>query len=135
ASVVEDVARDWLLDLLDLPRTSGLGFVTGCQMANYTALAAARHGVLQRAGWNVEDDGVAGAPRVNLVVGAEAHVTILGAMRYLGFGTRALQRVEADGPGGMPPEKLRQLLGPLDGPAIRRAPAGHGNTGPGGPPA
>src|SRR5258708_14888705 len=80
ASVVEDVAREWLLDLFDLPRTSGLGFATGCQMANYTALAAARHGVLRKVGWNVEEDGLAGAPRVNLVVGGEAHVTILGAM-------------------------------------------------------
>jgi glutamate/tyrosine decarboxylase-like PLP-dependent enzyme len=127
--VVEDVTREWLLDLLDLPRTSGLGFVTGCQMANYTALAAARNGVLRRAGWNVEDDGVAGAPRVNLVVGAEAHITILGAMRYLGFGTRALQRVETDGQGRMRPEKLRELLGHLNGPTLVCAQAGNVNSG------
>jgi glutamate/tyrosine decarboxylase-like PLP-dependent enzyme len=129
ASVVEDVAREWLLDLLDLPRTSGLGFVTGCQMANYTALAAARNGVLRRAGWNVEDDGLAGAPRVNLVVGAEAHITILGAMRYLGFGTRALQRVETDGQGRMRPEKLRELLAHLNGPTIVCAQTGNVNSG------
>jgi glutamate/tyrosine decarboxylase-like PLP-dependent enzyme len=129
ASVVEDIAREWLLDLLDLPRTAGLGFVTGCQMANYTALAAARNGVLRRAGWNIEDDGLAGAPRVNLVAGAEAHITILGALRYLGFGTRALQRVETDGQGRMRPEKLRQLLGHLNGPTIVCAQAGNVNSG------
>ncbi len=129
ASVVEDVAREWLLDLFDLPRTAGLGFATGCQMANCTALAAARHGVLRRAGWNVEDDGLPGASRVNLVVSAEAHVTILAAMRYLGFGTRALQRVETDGQGRMRPDKLRELLGHLNGPAIVCAQAGNVNTG------
>src|SRR5258706_9432392 len=66
ASVVEDIARDWLLELFDLPRTSSVGFVTGGQMANVTALAAARHGVLRRVSWNVEEDGLAGAPPVHL---------------------------------------------------------------------
>jgi glutamate/tyrosine decarboxylase-like PLP-dependent enzyme len=129
ASVVEDVAREWLLDLLELPPSCGLGFATGCQMANYTALAAARHGVLRRAGWNVEEEGLAGAPRVNLVAGAEAHVTILGALRYLGFGTRALQRVETDEQGRMRPEKLRELLAHLNGPTIVCAQAGNVNSG------
>jgi len=85
--------------------------------------------VLRRAGWNVEDDGVAGAPRVNLVVGAEAHITILGAMRYLGFGTRALQRVETDGQGRMKEAELRRLLAALNGPTIVCAQAGNVNTG------
>lgn len=129
ASVVEDVAREWLLDLLDLPRSSGLGFVTGCQMANYTALAAARHGVLRRVDWNVEEEGLAGAPRVNIVAGATAHVTIYGALRYLGFGTRAVQHVECDEQGRMRPEKLRELLAHLNGPTIVCAQAGNVNSG------
>jgi len=129
ASVVEEVAREWLLDVFDLPRTAGLGFVTGCQMANFTALAAARHGVLRRAGWNVEDDGLAGAPRVNLVAGAEAHVTIHAALRYLGFGTRSLHRVDTDGQGRVRPDKLRELLQHLSGPTIVCAQAGNVNTG------
>src|SRR5688572_3423228 len=95
-SVIEDVAREWLLELFDLPRTSSLGFVTGCQMAHFTGLAAARHGVLRRAGWDVEADGLAGAPRIHLITSAEAHVTADVAMRYLGFGTPALLRVETD---------------------------------------
>jgi glutamate/tyrosine decarboxylase-like PLP-dependent enzyme len=129
ASVVEDVAREWLLDLFDLPGSSGLGFATGCQMANYTALAAARHGVLRRVGRNVEEEGLAGAPRVNVVAGAEAHVTIYGALRYLGFGTRAAHRVEADEQGRMRPEKLKELLQRLNGPTIVCAQAGNVNSG------
>jgi glutamate/tyrosine decarboxylase-like PLP-dependent enzyme len=129
ASVVEDVAREWLLDLFDLPRSSGLGFATGCQMANYTALAAARHGVLRQVGWNVEENGLQGAPRVNVVAGAEAHVTIYGALRYLGFGTRVVQRVEADAQGRMRPEKLKELMQHLNGPTIICAQAGNVNSG------
>ena len=71
-SVVEDVAREWLLDLFDLPRTASVGFVTGCQMAHFTCLAAARHGVLRRAGWDVEAEGLGGAPHVNVGVSTEA---------------------------------------------------------------
>jgi glutamate/tyrosine decarboxylase-like PLP-dependent enzyme len=128
-SVIEDVAREWLLDLFDLPRTSSLGFVTGCQMANFTGLAAARHGVLRRAGWDVEADGLAGAPRIHLITSAESHITIDVAMRYLGFGTRALLRVETDGQGRMRADRLRRLLENLHGPTIICAQAGNVNTG------
>jgi glutamate/tyrosine decarboxylase-like PLP-dependent enzyme len=129
SSVIEDVAREWLLEIFDLPRTSGVGFVTGCQMANFSALAAARHGVLRRVGWDVEADGLAGAPRVNLITSAESHVTIDVAMRYLGFGTRSLLRVESDGQGRMRPDRLRRLLENLSGPTIICAQAGNVNTG------
>jgi len=128
-SVVEEVAREWLLELFDLPRQSSVGFVTGCQMANFTGLAAARHGVLRRAGWNVEEDGLHGAPRVNLVTSAESHVTIDVSMRYLGFGTRALLRVETDEQGRMRADRLRRLLDNLSGPTIICAQAGNVNTG------
>jgi glutamate/tyrosine decarboxylase-like PLP-dependent enzyme len=129
ASVIEDVAREWLLDLFDLPRSASVGFVTGCQMANFTALAAARHGVLRRAGWNVEEEGLAGAPPVSLIVSADAHITIISAMRYLGFGTRALRRVETDGEGRMRADALREALRGVDGPAIVCAQAGNVNSG------
>jgi glutamate/tyrosine decarboxylase-like PLP-dependent enzyme len=128
-SVLEDVAADWLLDLFDLPRTAGVGFVTGCQMANFTGLAAARHGVLRRAGWDVEADGLYGAPRVNLVASAESHITIDVAARYLGFGTRAIRRIETDAQGRMRADRLRALLAGLDGPTIVCAQAGNVNTG------
>src|SRR5688572_16753503 len=99
AAALEEIAARWLLELFDLPRESGVGFVTGCQMAHFTCLAAARHGVLRRVGWNVEEEGLHGAPRINLVTGSEAHVTVDVAMRYLGFGTRNLLRVESDAQG------------------------------------
>lgn len=129
ASVVEDVAREWLLELFDLPRTASVGFVTGCQMANFTCLAAARHHVLRRAGWDVELNGLAGAPRVHLVTSAESHITVDVAMRYLGFGTRALVRVETDEQGRMRPDRLASVLAGLEGPTIVCAQAGNVNTG------
>jgi glutamate/tyrosine decarboxylase-like PLP-dependent enzyme len=129
SSVVEEVAREWLLDLFDLPRESSIGFVTGGQMANFTCLAAARHGVLRRAGWNVEEEGLHGAPRVHVVTSAESHVTIDVAMRYLGLGTRALLRVDSDEQGRMRPERLKRLLENLSGPTIICAQAGNVNTG------
>src|SRR5437764_7885192 len=96
ASVVEDIAREWLLELFDLPRTASVGFVTGGQMANFTALAAARHAVLRRMGWNVEEDGLSGAPRVHVVASAESHITIHSALRMLGLGTGRIYKVETD---------------------------------------
>src|SRR6267378_735094 len=87
AAVVEDVAAGWLLELLGLPATSSVGFVTGGQMANFTGIAAGRHAVLARAGYDVEEDGLHGAPPVHVVVGAEAHVTILTSLRLLGLGS------------------------------------------------
>jgi len=128
-SVCEEVAAEWLLDLLDLPRTSGLGFVTGCQMANFTALAAARHGVLRKGGWNVETHGLYGAPRVNIVLGAEAHVTIHTSLRMLGFGTQGVVIVPTDEQGRMRADALREAIAPLDGPLIVCAQAGNVNTG------
>jgi glutamate/tyrosine decarboxylase-like PLP-dependent enzyme len=128
-SVAEDVAREWLLELFDLPRESGLGFVTGCQMANFTCLAAARHAVLKRAGWDVEEEGLPGAPAINLVTSEEAHITIDVAMRYLGFGTRRLLRVATDDQGRMRTDALRRLTVNLEGPTIICAQAGNVNTG------
>jgi glutamate/tyrosine decarboxylase-like PLP-dependent enzyme len=129
AAVAEDVAAGWLLDLLGLPGGCSVGFVTGGQMANFTGLIAARHAVLGRAGWNVEEAGLAGAPPVRLLVGAHAHVTILTAFRMLGLGSRDVTRVEADDQGRMRPEALRRALAPVDGPAIVCAQAGDVNTG------
>src|SRR6185503_6768081 len=129
AAVVEEVAAAWLLDLLGLPKGSSVGFVTGGQMANFTGLIAARHAVLERAGWNVEDAGLAGAPPVRVVVGAHAHVTILTALRMLGLGSRDVKRAEADDQGRMRPEALRRVLASLDGPVIVCAQAGDVNTG------
>ena len=92
-AVIEEVAAGWLKTLLRLPADASVGFVTGCHMANFTALAAARHELLRRAGWDVEADGLHGAPRITVFVGDEVHVSVLGALRYLGIGSRQVVRV------------------------------------------
>ncbi|HVT42853.1 MAG TPA: aminotransferase class V-fold PLP-dependent enzyme [Thermoanaerobaculia bacterium] len=129
ASVVEEIVRDWLLDLFDLPRAAGVGLVTGCQMANFTALAAARHAVLESAGWDVERKGLMGAPPVTVLVSAESHVTIHRALRFLGFGLDAARRVETDGQGRMSAGALHKALRDVEGPTIVCAQAGNVNTG------
>jgi glutamate/tyrosine decarboxylase-like PLP-dependent enzyme len=129
AAVVEEVAAEWLLELFGLPRTASVGFVTGCQMANFTGLLAGRHAVLARVGWDVEDRGLTGAPAVHVVVGAQAHVTIFAALRMLGLGSGTVRRVAADDQGRMRPDALRDTLRSCDGPTIVCAQAGEVNTG------
>ena len=129
ASVAEEVVRPWLLDLLALPPESGVGFVTGCQMANFTALASARHSVLRAAGWDVEAKGLYGAPSVTIVLSDEAHVTIHTSLRMLGFGQSSAVRVETDGQGRMRADALRAAIESVDGPLIVCAQAGNVNTG------
>lgn len=128
-SVIEDVAREWVLEILDLPRDSGVGFTTGCQMANFTGLASARHAVLRKAGWDVEEQGLQGAPKVNVVVGAEAHITILSALRMLGLGSGNAVAVATDEQGRMREDDLRRVLAGLEGPTIICAQAGNVNSG------
>jgi glutamate/tyrosine decarboxylase-like PLP-dependent enzyme len=124
ASIVEQAAGAWLIELLGLPRHASFGFVTGAQMANFTALAAARHHVLAHAGWDVERDGLQGAPKIRVVVGAKRHGTIDRALRMLGLGAPTdIVPVDAEG---------RMLAGELrigDEPTIVCAQAGEVNTG------
>lgn len=129
ASVIEEVTREWLLELFDLPKSAGVGFVTGGQMANFTALAAARDAVLRRAGYNVEEQGMIGAPAVNIVITAEAHITIYASLRFLGFGTKTVRTVETDEQGRMRADALKRALANLSGPTIISAQAGNVNTG------
>src|SRR5437773_9278003 len=91
-AVVEEIAGAWLLELLRLPASASVGFVTGCHMANFTALAAARHEMLRRAGWDVEADGLNGSPVLRVLVGEEVHVSVIGAVRMLGIGSRQIVR-------------------------------------------
>ena len=129
ASVVEEVAGAWLLELLGLPAGASIGFVTGCHMANVTALAAARHELLRRAGWDVEADGLQGSPRLHVIVGDEVHVSVIGALRMLGIGSGHVVRAAADDQGRMRPDALAAALSGVDGPAIVCAQAGNVNTG------
>jgi glutamate/tyrosine decarboxylase-like PLP-dependent enzyme len=125
AAVVEEVCRAWLAELLGLPAGVSVAYVTGCQMAHVTALAAARQHVLARVGWSVADEGLAGAPPIRVVVGAKRHVTIDRALRLLGIGTSSLEVVPADAQGRMLVDELR-LAG---GPTIVCGQAGEVNTG------
>jgi glutamate/tyrosine decarboxylase-like PLP-dependent enzyme len=109
AAKLEEIAASWLLDVLGLPSTSAVGFVTGATMANFTALAAARHALLARAGWEVEDRGLFGAPEIKVVVGAEVHVSLLKALAMLGFGRTRVTRVPVDGQGRMRADALPEL--------------------------
>lgn len=129
ASVVEEVAASWLLEILGLPTHCSVGFVTGCGMANFTGLAAARHYVLRQAGWDVELDGLNGAPKITIILGEEAHVTIHTALRMLGLGTRSVINIPTDGQGRMVAAELARTLKNCTGPTIVCAQAGNVNTG------
>lgn len=128
AAVVEEVTAEWLVELFGLPRGTSVGFVTGAQMANFTALAAARHEVLRRAGWDVERDGLIGAPAIRVLAGAERHDTIDRALRFLGLGTNCIVPIAVDDQGRLKPEALAEALSD-DGPQIVCAQAGNVNTG------
>lgn len=122
---IEQTALRWLLDLLGLPADAAGAFVTGATQANLCGLAAARHALLRRAGWDVEADGLFGAPPVQVIVGEEAHPTLFKALGVLGFGRERVVRVPTDAQGRMRAEALPRL----DGPAIVCVQAGNVNTG------
>ena len=129
ASVAEEVAASWLVELFGLPAGSSVGFTTGATMASFTAIAAARHAVLERASWNVEDDGSVGAPPINVVVSDESHVTIFVSLQMLGLGRSRVHRVATDEQGRMRAGALRETLARIEGPTIVCAQAGNVNTG------
>ncbi len=129
AAVIEDILAGWITELLDLPAGAGVGFVTGGTMANFTCLAAARNDVLRKAGWDVEADGLQGAPTVTVVTGEEAHASIPAVLRRLGLGERRIRLVPADDEGRMRPDELERVLADVRGPTIVCAQAGNVNTG------
>jgi glutamate/tyrosine decarboxylase-like PLP-dependent enzyme len=129
AVAMEAVAARWLKQLLNLPSDASHAFVTGGQMANFTCLVAARHHVLSKAGWDVESDGLIGAPEVRVFVGEERHVTIDSALRLAGFGAGRTVRIPSDDQGNMLAEPLARALAEWNGPAIVCAQAGNVNTG------
>ena len=128
-AAVEDVTSRWLLEVLGLPLDAGVGFVTGATMANLVGLAAARHRVLATAGWDVEERGLTGAPPVRILVGDEVHVSLLKALRLLGFGSAGVERIPVDANGAMQPGGMAAALRDSVGPAIVCAQAGNVNTG------
>ena len=125
AARLEQVAMRWLLDLLGLPPACGVGFVTCATQANFSGLAAARHALLARRGWNVEAQGLFGAPPITVVVGEEVHVSVLKALMLVGLGGERVIRVPVDGQGRM----RADALPPLDDNTLVCLQAGNVNTG------
>jgi len=118
AAVIEEAAGEWIKSLLELPQEASFAFTTGCQLAHVTALAAARHAVLQRANWDVERDGMFGAPRVTIIAGDQMHGSIERAARFLGFGRASIDALQTDDAGRVMPQALERALAGASGPAI-----------------
>jgi glutamate/tyrosine decarboxylase-like PLP-dependent enzyme len=128
AAVVEEVCVEWLRELPGLPEGASAAFVTGCQMAHVTALAAARLHVLRAAGWDVNGDGLAGSPPIRVLAGDLRHVTVDRALRPLGIGASSIVAIPTDEWFRMRPDALRAALARGDGPTIVVAQAGEVNT-------
>jgi glutamate/tyrosine decarboxylase-like PLP-dependent enzyme len=109
AAALEDITLGWLREALALPPSTGVGFVTGATMANFTCLAAARHMLLERAGWNVEDNGLFGAPPLTVVVSDEVHVSVLKALAMLGLGRTRVTRLATDDQGRIRSDSLPEF--------------------------
>ncbi len=125
SAFIEQVALRWLLDILRLPSRSTGAFVTGATAANLCALAAARHSLLEKAGWNVEAQGLFGAPPITVIVGAEVHPSVTKSLGILGLGRSRVVKVPVDGSGRMRADRIPSIAGPT----IVCAQAGNVNTG------
>lgn len=129
AAAAELVAGRWLIELLGLPQSASVGFVTGATLANFTCLAAARSAVLEKAGWDADRQGLFGAPPVNVIIGDDAHTTVFSALQFLGLGHDRVIRVPADDQGRVDAAECLRVLDGLEGPTIVILQAGQINTG------
>src|SRR3954447_19157844 len=129
AAVVEEAVGEWIKDLLGLPANAGVGLTTGCQMAHFACLAAARNRKLAETGWDVESEGLFGAPPLRVLAGSHAHTTVWAALRMLGLGSNRAEVIDCDDQGRMLPGALAARLREGHGPAIVIAQAGEINTG------
>ncbi len=118
AAVVEEIAGAWIKELLDLPRDASFAITSGCQLAHFTCLAAARHAVLARIGWDAGAEGISGAPQIRVLVNEQSHGSVTRAIRFLGIGTRHLHALETDRDGRIAPATLTRALAERGGPAI-----------------
>src|ERR1051325_6345993 len=129
AATVEKIAGDWLIDLFGLSKDSSVGFVTGGTMANFTGLAAGRHALLQKLGWDIERQGLIGAPKITVVTSDESHVSVFACLQMLGLGSERVVRVPTDDQGRMKSDQLRSVLAGIETPILICAQAGNVNTG------
>ena len=128
-AIVEEVAGVWLKDVLRLPEQASFALVTGCQMAHTTCLASARHALLRRRGWDVEADGLAGAPKIRILTSTEVHATVSRAARLLGLGSKSIEYLAVDDEGRLPAQTLRAKLAESDAPTVVVLQAGDLNLG------
>jgi len=128
-AAVESVAGAWMLDVLGLPSDASVGLPTGAGMGNTVGLAAGRHAVLERAGWDVEARGLYEAPEITVVIGGEAHATLLTALQYLGLGRERVVKVPVDDQGRMRADEARGAIASVEGPLLVAIQAGNVNTG------
>jgi glutamate/tyrosine decarboxylase-like PLP-dependent enzyme len=129
AAAAEEVAGRWVLELLGLPAEASFGLPTGAGLGNTVGLAAGRHAVLARTGWDVEADGLYGAPEITVLIGAEAHATLLTALQYLGLGRERVIRVPVDDQGRMRADAAREAIAGVEGPLLAAIQAGNVNSG------
>ncbi len=130
AALAEEISARWLKDLLGIPQNASFAFVTGCQMAHVTCLAAARHALLKRAGWDVERKGLSGAPPIRILSGSDRHGSVERAVRFLGLGLDSLVNLPLDAAGQLPPEVLEgELAKPNSSPTMVLLLAGELCTG------
>ena len=118
SAVIEQTAGEWLKELLDLPREASFAFTTGCQLAHMTGLAAARHALLKRTGWDVEENGLCGAAQIRVLASEQRHGSVERAVRYLGFGRKAIKPLETDANGRITPAVLRDAVAREEGPLL-----------------
>lgn len=118
ASVIEEVAGEWIKELLDLPKESSFAFTTGCQLAHFTCLASARSAVLRKINWNINEDGLFGAPSIRVFTSSQRHASVDRAIRYLGFGNKSLQSIPTEADGRISPVALKLALENESGPKI-----------------
>lgn len=128
-AMVEEIAGGWLKDLLGLPSSAAFALVTGCQQAHFTCLAAARHAILRTRNWNVETQGLFGAPPIRVVTSDLLHGSAERAIRFIGIGTGQIVRLPSDASGRLSPELLEQELQKSTGPVIVALQAGEVNMG------
>lgn len=129
ASAAETISAGWLLEVLDLPRESSVGFVTGATVANFVCLAAARGEVLRQAGWDADGQGLFGAPPITVLIGDDAHTTVFSALQFLGLGHDRVIRIATTAQGIMDADAFATVMGKVTGPAIVIMQAGQINTG------
>ena len=129
AAAIEEAAERWLLNILDLPEDSGIGFTTGATVANGICLAAARTKTLLAAGWDPDADGLFGAPPIHVLIGKDAHSSVYSSLQLIGLGRKRVISIDTDKLGRMDPQALQTAIAPLSGPKIIIAQAGQINTG------